>query len=649
MSAIAGIIHWGGHPVQDSLLLDMLATVPYRGQDGVHIWTQGLVGLGCRLMACTPRSVGEKIPLVENGCALALDGRLDNRAELTTSLGTSPDTPDDQLTLAAYFKWGDSFVRHLIGDFALALWDGPRQRLVCARSPMGVKPLYYRSAPQGFLVASEIRQLFAYPGVPCRLNQVRAVLFLLAHDNQAQETLYQGISRLPAAHMLVATHGKVELHRYWDVDPSRQVMYPKEEDYIAHFNELFTKAVADRCRSSGPVAVMVSGGLDSSSVACVALKLARQGLIPPVVLVSARFRDLPKMEESQYVQDMASMYHTQAHFVDGNDLWTLKPEASQSTAGKDEPFMASYEAVIRRVLAKAREEGARVILTGQGGDEVFTAGLWHLLDLLRGCKIGQFRREASYLTPAGRRYIYMQFLRSLVPSPLYTLVERAQGTRRFPPWLKADSAMRSELARKIEASLPPRRYRNHYYQGCWDMAQTMGDTHWLTWSERVGQEYGMEVRHPFLDIRLADFLFRVPPQQKYHAGVRKLLLRRAMHGTLPESIRQRRDKANFHALFDLGMGEKEAPRLEKMIDSSLLARLGMMDQDKLAEAFQKYQQGDRRWRRELFLTFTLEEWLRERLQGIDGEGVALAPPNANRPRKEGGYAAEARVHPAKAG
>jgi asparagine synthase (glutamine-hydrolysing) len=298
--------------------------------------------------------------------------------------------------------------------------------------------------------------------------------------------------------------------------------------------------------------------------------------------------------------------------------------------------MASYEAVLRGIFEAARDAGVKVLLTGQGGDEVLMATLWYLLDLVRERKLRRLWHELSHLTRANRRYFFWQLARRLTPDLVYDLVQSVRKETNVAPWLRHTWTRRVDLHGQLEGAALEHRYRSYYHQLQWGLARTLGDTNWLLWAERVAQEYGIELRHPFLDTRLVDFLCRIPPEQKYRAGTRKLILRRAMHGILPESIRQRRDKANFHALFDLGMGQQEAPRLERLVETLLLADLEYVDKDRLREAYRRYQQGYQRWRRELFLTFVLEEWLRESFASRDGERVWLTPPNANGTPAKGG-------------
>ncbi|MGH7268482.1 MAG: asparagine synthase (glutamine-hydrolyzing) [Candidatus Rokuibacteriota bacterium] len=635
MSAIAAVFHGDGHPVEEGLLRAMLECVPHRGGESQGVWAEGATGLGHRLRATTPEAAAEPMPLVRGPYVLSLHGRLDNRAELTTLLGVSPETGDGELLVKAYARWGADCVGRLAGDFAFVLWDGAEQRLFCARDPMGVKPLHYCQVNGTVLVASEIRQVFCYPGAPCRLNETRAAMVLTAHEGHAGATFYEDVYRLPGGHSLTVSNGQVEVRRYWDLDPAQRLTLMGDSAYIDRFRALFEDAVRCRLRSSAPVGVMLSGGLDSSSIACTALTLARRGEVSPVRLFTARFNDLPRMDESAYVEDIVALYGTSVQFVEGNSRWTLQRPPGQS-ARSDEPWLASYEAVLRAVFEAARAAGVKVLLTGQGGDEVLMATLWYLLDLIRERRLGQLWYELSHLSRANRRYFFAQVARRMTPDFVYDLVQPFRKRSNVVPWLRRSWTRRVDLPGKLEASALERRYRSHYQQLQWGLARTLGDTNWLLWSERVAQEYGIELRHPFLDTRLVDFLCRIPPEQKYHAGTRKLLLRRAMHGILPESIRQRRDKANFHALFDLGMGQQEAPRLERLIETLLLADLGYVDRDRLREAYHRYQQGDRLWRRQLFLTFVLEQWLRESFESRAGESVWLTRPNGNGTRAKGG-------------
>src|SRR3989454_9825112 len=257
----------------------MLARLAHRGPDGAGVWSGGAVGLGHRLLHTTPESLREHLPLASGDGTLVLtaDARIDNRGELLAALGRGVEATDAELILAAYERWGERCPEHLLGDFAFVIWDARRATLFCARDHFGVKPFYYYHAPgRLFCFASEIKGLLALAEVPRRLNETRVADYLVPLLEDKVITFYQDILRLPPAHRMTVTRQGVRIEQYWALDPEREIRMKSDADYAAAFREIFTEAVRCRLRSAFPVGSMLSGGLDSSSIVCVARQLLAQ-------------------------------------------------------------------------------------------------------------------------------------------------------------------------------------------------------------------------------------------------------------------------------------------------------------------------------------------------------------------------------------
>ncbi|MDQ3661536.1 MAG: asparagine synthase-related protein, partial [Actinomycetota bacterium] len=203
------------------------------------------------------------------------DARIDNREELVRTLwGGShlPDEPptDAELILEAYRRWGEECPARLIGDFAFAIWDARRGRLFAARDPMAMRALYYRVEPRRVLFGTEVKQILAVPGVPARIFEPAVGAYLAGPFGHMEWTFYEGISQLAPAHALVVDASGQRTWRYWDIDPDFRIEYPTEEEYVEHFLEVFLEAVRCRLRSTKPVGIFLSGGMDSGSIASAA-------------------------------------------------------------------------------------------------------------------------------------------------------------------------------------------------------------------------------------------------------------------------------------------------------------------------------------------------------------------------------------------
>ena len=294
MSGIVGMWNLDGKPVEPELLARMSATLAHRGLDGEAMWIEGPVGLACQLFRVTPESEKETQPLVDSrGIVLVFDGRLDNREELLASLKdsyqVSSSSPDPAFVLAAYEAFGDRLPERLAGDFSLGLFDPNRQQLLLARDAIGIRPLYYCRTRDAILFASEIKALLAHPEVSTRPNDnVLAQYFIGRQQETRGMTFFEGVWSLLPAHTVVCTPQGFVTRRYWDFDASKPIRLGSFAEYADAFREHFERAVRRRLRTMYPVAVSLSGGLDSSSVFCLAETIGResQGYYPPILGVS---------------------------------------------------------------------------------------------------------------------------------------------------------------------------------------------------------------------------------------------------------------------------------------------------------------------------------------------------------------------------
>jgi asparagine synthase (glutamine-hydrolysing) len=398
MSGIAGIYHFDGCPVAPALLRRMTDIISHRGPDGAGHWLDGPVGLGHRMLHTTPESLQEKQPLHDaaGDLCLTLDGRVDNREELKAALEAEgvklrTDT-DGEMVLRAYECWGEECPRRIIGDFAFAIWDGRKRQLFCARDPLGIKPFYYHTDGRTFIWGSEPRQLFLSP--TCRLEPNQGMMgeYLSGRIVDVEETLYQGILRLPPAHVLTVQDGQLRKRRYFDIDPHQEIRYRSDEEYAEHFHEIFKEAVRCRLRSPSVVGVFVSGGLDSSAIFGMARLLTSEGAIEdlsvePYSLIFAH----PAADERTYIEDVVKMWGVKAHSI-CPDAWAPPPLTAQVRHLQDFPDFPNASPW-EPLLALARERGSRVVLWGHGGDEWLTGDSIHCADLLRRCRIPTLLRQ----------------------------------------------------------------------------------------------------------------------------------------------------------------------------------------------------------------------------------------------------------------
>src|ERR1700738_1961328 len=275
MSGIVGIINLDGAPVDRDLLRRMTDFMSYRGPDTQEIWIAGNVGFGHTMLRTTFEAETEKQPLTLEGQVwLTADARIDGRSELISKLeaklgtrlrvGSDSRIPNDaELILYAYRAWKEDCLKHLIGDFVFAIWDGDERRLFCARDHFGVKPFYYAHSNNCFVLSNTLNCVRQHPAVSAKLNDVAIGDFLLSGLNQEPATTtFADIARLPGANALTNSAGGLRVRRYWSLPHHFHLNYKDSRDYPQQFRELLSQSVKDRLRTDR-VALEISGGLDS--------------------------------------------------------------------------------------------------------------------------------------------------------------------------------------------------------------------------------------------------------------------------------------------------------------------------------------------------------------------------------------------------
>ncbi|OLE13334.1 MAG: asparagine synthase (glutamine-hydrolyzing) [Cyanobacteria bacterium 13_1_40CM_2_61_4] len=580
MSGIAGLLRLNGAPASRADVDCMLAPLAHRGPDGAGVQCAAPAGLGHRLLHTTPESLRERQPLAsaDGSLLLTADARIDNRAELIRALDLADPAAvitDADLILAAYDRWGEHCPERLLGDFAFAIWDARRQSLFCARDHFGVKPFYYHHAPgRLFALASEIKGLLALAEVPRGLNETRIADYLVPLLEDKAITFYAGVVRLPPAHRMTVSRAGVRLEQYWALDPGREIRLKSDAEYAEAFREIFTEAVRCRLRSASPVGAMLSGGLDSSSIVCLARRLLGEHHVAPLHTFSAVFPDVPQCDERRYIDAVVSEGGLEPHYLRG-DLLSPLGDLDRVLAHEDEPFYAPNLFLHWELYRAAQAAGVRVLCDGVDGDTTVSHGLARLAELAASGRWPTLAAETFGLSrrlhQSPWRLLWRNALRPFVP-------QRARATWR---WLRGRSpiinrafADRTGLARRLHALDPERA----------TPARTARDEHWrrltsglvpfaLEIADKAAAAFAIEPRYPFFDRRLAQYCLALPSDQKLRSGFTRLVLRHALHGILTDAVRRRGDKSNLAPNFRRALLHFGRATLEEVIggDGSTIA------------------------------------------------------------------------------
>lgn len=602
MSGIVGVWNLDGRPLPPQLLADLNTTLAHRGPDGDGAWVEGSVGLACRLLRVTPEAAQESQPCVSlSGTALVFDGRLDNREELLASLedtrGIGRECPDAELVLAGYEIFGERLPERLSGDFALAVFDPRRRQLLLARDAMGVRPLYYHRRQHLVVFASEIKALLAHPELSARPDDELLALFLL-DDIRGREgrTFFEGIWAVPPASVAIVTAGGFTVRRYWDFDPSRRTRLGSLQEYAAAFRHHFAQAVRRRLRSAHPVAVSVSGGLDSSSIFCLAHRLTAgvNGCGPSVVGFSYTPPAGSPADETRFLQEIECQYGLAIERVPVEPMGLLNG-CHEAVWHVEAPFVDEQWNTQVSLLEAVRRRGCRVLLTGHWGDQMLFDQAY-LVDFVRrlawrqaGAHLGEYGRWLTDADPQWfRRRFLLDLLKYSVPAQLLAVLRRLRP-RSQRSWYGARLTKHARPWRRGASGSTPVRATAHA-RSLYEQARSGYHVLCMEWNNKVAAAHGLEMAFPFLDRDLVALLMGLPGEAQTWQGVPKALLREAMRGVLPDPIVRRTWKADFTSLVNEGM-ERDFPLVVRAVCDGTAAQLGYLDRTAIREDVEGVHEG----------------------------------------------------------
>jgi len=545
MSGIVGIVNLDGAPIDRDLLRRMTDYMAFRGPDAREVWIDGNVGLGHAMLRTTWEAETEKQPLTKDGKVwLTADARIDGRRELIEKLegklarSLNPIPNDAELILRAYEVWSEDCVNHLIGDFALAIWDSSARRLFCARDHFGVKPFFFARVSNSFIFSNTLNTLRQDPRVSDALNEVAIGDYLLFGLNQdLSTTTFRDIQRLPAGHSLTLSNSSITTRRYWTPRISDPVRFRDRQTYAERFTELLTSAVEDRLRTSR-VTVSMSGGLDSTSLAAIACDLLNHNVLACSIVYDTLIPD----RERHYSTVAAG--HIGIPITQLNaDRYSLFDEQAAGDMDQPEPFLLSPLTGQFNDLLRVCANFGRVALTGYDGDAFMNEPPnSHFASSAKNLRL------KDLLTSMGW-YVLTQ--RGLPPIGFRTRIKQMLGKQRsesfYPEWIDREFETRINLRERCDEVFLPQRRKGAKQQASSDLGErrpsalhALNSRVWASLFE--GYDPGatklhLEIRHPFVDLRLVEYLLVVPAVPWC---VNKHILRVAMKDRLPAAVLNRR-------------------------------------------------------------------------------------------------------------
>jgi asparagine synthase (glutamine-hydrolysing) len=627
---IAGILRVDGGLVERDPLQRMIDALAHRGPDGSGIHIDNAIGLGHRRLSILDPTPAGAQPMMRGRNALVHNGEVYNYLELVAELrdhGERIDTgTDTEVMLAAYRVWGVDAVSRFNGMFAFALWDAERQRLLLARDRMGVKPLYLRRTGRSLAFASELSAFVA--GRPLDAGDrwtpephLGAVSDFLVRGwtDHATATFLDGVSALPAAHLLIVELGTERLVRYWGppqlADDDRPVVRGTDENrdarLVEDFRATFDSSVRLRLRSDVSIGTCLSGGLDSSSIVATVAELSGSGggevhAQVPRLGFHARFPE-QGIDESPFAELVARqagirLVHTTPT---GHPLLSV---VSRVLRAQGEPYGGGSVNAQYAVMAAAHEEGIKVLLDGQGADELLGGylpylGLRSAGLVLSGRPIGAISELSAQVRrgPYSASGVLMAALNGGLPRGI---LEAIRDHSRGVFGIQCAGPLRRETASENARREPG----TFLASRLWHAISTQGLPTLLRYEDRNSMAFGIEARVPFLDVRLVELAVRLPDRLRIDRGTTKVVLRRAMKGRLPASVAARRDKLGFAAPQQTWLADGQAD-VSALLRGGQIVQRGWVARGEVERVLAQGLSGGRTTE-QLWRLFITEAWLR---------------------------------------
>jgi len=583
MSGIFGCWHLDGSRLKKDALQTFLASAPIAPEvEEALTWRGDCVGFGCHSSDRSSLSVSERGPSIVS----VFDGRLDNRDELLLALpGRSfldSLSSDADFVRAAYEEYGDSFAERIEGDFTCAVFDPRANRLLMARDRLGVRPLCFTSLNATFLFASDAKSLLAWPGVSATPDDAMMADFVLqfvALDSQ-NRTFFHHIHSLPPAHVLTVTPRGTITRRYFEFDTERRTRFSTFPEYVDVFHQTVVKSVRNRLRHKKPVAISVSGGLDSSYIFSIASRLMHDvaGLCPSVFALNYQGAPQSASDEECFVRALEQAGETTIERIPQRA--GFMEFAGDEVRHAESPLTEALACQRQAMYWRAGERGAGRLLTGHWGDQVLFESSY-LADL---CSSGRWNTARSHATAWGlnRRGLVARCARDLSARHLPAAwLRAARHVRR-----RKEGAWRAEwytdrfrklLRDRFEADRLPRPGGSSHAGAIYQQARRAYHVQCLEWNCRVAAMHGLDIAFPYLDCDLVQFLMSIPGDIQSHDGVPRGLMRAAMRGLVPDAIVDRRGKGEFTRLANRSIDLDFEQIIELLGSSSLAVQYGYVD------------------------------------------------------------------------
>lgn len=609
MSVQAGILCFDHGPANSEMLAQLSCAAAAFGPDGESPWIKGPLAMLYRPFHTSVESEHQQQPLVvANGNVFTWDGRLDNRDEHIKELGPciTPDSPDVVIVARAFDKWGPACFKKFVGEWAACVWNSREDELLLARDYIGVRQLYYTAQSHSMAWCSVLAAL-----VECGDRFTVSDEYIagyLARKPEAHLTPFSEIRSVPPGSFVRIRNRQITTHAFWNFDQCQRVVYKTDAEYEEHYRCLFRQAVRRRLRSNAPVLASLSGGLDSSSIVCMADHILSNDKAVQTRVDTVSYYDLtePDEDDLDHLRKVEAKRGREGFHLElrGNGD-SLAFQYSTLTAS---PGFTARREVRRGIEALIARGEHRVILSGIGGDEMNGQALNPLIPIAELIAHGQLVKAGrklfdwSLLTRTPYLFCLMATLSELLPMTMRVWFSNFALRQ---PWINRQFAKQHRMAARELEDL----------HGVWCLRPGRRDA--LQTITTLSRELTrvtpskLEHRYPYLDQDLVQFLTSIPFDQLLRGAQRRSLMRRALAGIVPSEILARQTKVSASRCYAVTVNE-HWNEISESLASSVAARMGFIDSNILREQLGLLRNGQgAQIVATMLKALSLEFWLRD--------------------------------------
>ena len=635
MCGIAGILNLDASRAAPREVLDrMLMTIFHRGPDEDGRLCDGPLAMGMRRLSIIDLADGQQPIFDESGrYGVVFNGEIYNYRELRSDLISRghrfKTNSDTEVIVHLFEEHGPGCVDHLRGMFAFAVWDNVQRELFIARDRMGIKPLYFTRRDNTLVFGSEIKSLLEHPAVTASLDHQALAAYLSLKYVPAPRTMFADIESLPPAHCMLISGDEVSIRRYWDVSYEKSPIAKSEDEYAEELDSHLRDAIGLRLRADVPFGAFLSGGIDSSIIVALMSEL----LSDPVKTFSVGFAGGEEADELPYAEKVANHFGCEHHtlVITGSDF----VEHAESVLWHLDQPIADQATVATHMVAKLARQHVKMVLTGEGGDELFAGYARYVGNqyekFFRPLPdfAGRMVRGAADHLPGMRR----------AKIALGALTRRDEATRlsNWFPMLSDDAKEGLMSAQLREFDQPTARFFAEHLRRC-DATHPLDrmlhadcnlwlPDYLLLRGDKLTMANSLEARVPLLDHKLVEFATALPTNLKLRGKTRKYLLKKVAARYLPDQIIHRR-KQGFPIPIDAWMRHEAKPMVHDLLSPDTIARRGLFQAQTVQKLLSRHQSGSYDHSTELWGLMSIEMWMR---RFLDGHSGAPDPPTSKTP------------------